>query len=173
MTAVANTAFTAAQFNTHVRDNLNETAPAKATTAGSLMVVTGANSIAERIPEEDFVNAAETTTSTSYTDLTSPGPSVTVTTSTNAIIMLCGRLSNNAGGSSCRMAVDISGASTVAANDNRALDYESSNADDAIQSSYAFTEIGLTPGSNVFTAKYKVNSGTGTFDNRRLTVVPL
>ena len=37
----------AAEFNTHVRDNFNETAPAKATTAGELIVVTGPNAIAE------------------------------------------------------------------------------------------------------------------------------
>lgn len=48
MTAVASTAFTAAQFNTHVRDNLNETAPAKATTSGRLIVTAGPNSIAEQ-----------------------------------------------------------------------------------------------------------------------------
>ncbi len=37
----------ATEMNAHVRDNMNETAPAKATTAGELIVVTGANAIAE------------------------------------------------------------------------------------------------------------------------------
>jgi hypothetical protein len=50
MTAVANSTFTAAQFNQYVRDNLNETAPAKATSAGSYFVADGVNSIAERTP---------------------------------------------------------------------------------------------------------------------------
>ena len=35
------------EMNQHVRDNMNETAPAKATTAGELIVVTGPNAIAE------------------------------------------------------------------------------------------------------------------------------
>ena len=35
------------EMDAHVRDNFNETAPAKATTAGELIVVTGANAIAE------------------------------------------------------------------------------------------------------------------------------
>ena len=35
------------EMNQHVRDNFNETAPAKATTAGELIVVTGANAIGE------------------------------------------------------------------------------------------------------------------------------
>ena len=48
MTAVANSTFTAAQFNQYVRDNLNETAPALATAAGSYFAADGINSIAER-----------------------------------------------------------------------------------------------------------------------------
>ena len=35
------------EMDQHVRDNLNETAPAKATTVGELIVVTAANQIAE------------------------------------------------------------------------------------------------------------------------------
>jgi hypothetical protein len=31
----------------------------------------------------------------------------------------------------------------------------------------------LTPGSNTFTAKYRVASGTGTFLSRRIVVFPL
>lgn len=49
MTAVSGAAFTAAQFNTHVRDNLLETAPAKATTANGLFVATGLHSIEEQV----------------------------------------------------------------------------------------------------------------------------
>ena len=51
MTAVANTVFTAAQFNQHVRDNLNETAPAKATASGGYFVATGVNAIAQRFAD--------------------------------------------------------------------------------------------------------------------------
>ena len=36
---------TASILNTHVRDNLNETAPAKVTTAGDILVGTGANAL--------------------------------------------------------------------------------------------------------------------------------
>ena len=38
MTAVSGSVYTAAQFNTFVRDNLNETAPAKATTAVEMRI---------------------------------------------------------------------------------------------------------------------------------------
>jgi hypothetical protein len=34
-------------------------------------------------------------------------------------------------------------------------------------------QSGLTPGSNVITAKYRVASGTGTWSQRALIVIPL
>jgi hypothetical protein len=48
MTAVTNATFTAAQFNTHVRDNLLETAPAKATAADRFILTDGANAVREQ-----------------------------------------------------------------------------------------------------------------------------
>ena len=86
MTAVSNTVFTAAQFNTHVRDNLNETAPAKATTAGTMFIASGANSIVERVPSTAAVTTSESTGGTGYGNLATPGPAVTVTTGTKAIV---------------------------------------------------------------------------------------
>lgn len=47
MTFVSNAVLTAAQLNTHLRDNLLETAPAKATAPGRFIVSTGLNSISE------------------------------------------------------------------------------------------------------------------------------
>lgn len=48
MTAVTNATFAAAEFNTHVRDNLNETAPAKATVTNRLIITNGANAVREQ-----------------------------------------------------------------------------------------------------------------------------
>ena len=73
-TAVAGATFSAAQFNANVRDNLNETAPAKATAASQLFVSTGPNAIAARVPSTARVDTAESTSSTSYVDLATPGP---------------------------------------------------------------------------------------------------
>ena len=71
MTAASNATFTAAEFNAHIRDNLLETEPAKATTNDSYFVTTGANAIAQRSPGSDVINTMQTTTSTSYTNLSS------------------------------------------------------------------------------------------------------
>lgn len=172
MTAVANTVFTAAQFNTHVRDNLNETAPAKATTAGSLFVASGVNQIAERIPGLDVINTSQTTTSTSYTDLATVGPSVTVTTGTSAIVFLASFLQNNTASQHSNAAVQVSGATTIAAADTDAIRMNAAAIGDFNRVG-AFTIPTLTPGSNTFTMKYRVAGGTGTFANRALFVIPL
>lgn len=175
MTAVANTAFTAAQFNTYVRDNLNETSPAKATTAGSLFVATGLNAIAERIPDADTVSTSESTASTSYTDLTTPGPAVTVTTGTKAMIFIVASLANNTNGQNSTMSFAVSGATTLAANDDWSLGLRTSTGTSTVDGRMAsmLMMTTLTGGSNTFTAKYKVNGGTGNFNDRHIVVLPL
>lgn len=176
MTAVANTAFTAAQFNTYVRDNLLETGPAKATTAGSIFVGTGANSIAERLPTNQFVTNIETTSSTSYTDLTTSGPSITLTTGTKVLLALSAAISHSSGASataSVRMSVATSGATTLSATDATSLSKIGwADANEQITVSKVVMLTGLTAGSNTFTCKYRVSSGTGQFDDRHLTVIP-
>lgn len=175
MTAVANSIFTAAQFNQYVRDNLNETAPAKAVNAGGYFVATGVNAIAERTAGGDFVNASETTASTSYTDLATPGPAITKTTGTSAFVAVYGLVSIDTAGVSALMSFDVTGATAVTATDTRAVSFQpgSVTAARSLRASAVTLLDGLTPGSNIFTAKYRVTGGTGTFNNRRIAVLPL
>lgn len=173
MTAVANTVFTAAQFNTHVRDNLNETAPAKATTASRLIVTTGLNSVMERELEEDTVATSQTTTSTAFTDLATVGPSITVNTGARAFITLSARLSNNTVNEASSISFEVSGATSSAANDARAFEMTSSTANAFIRGSTAGLFSGLNPGMNTFTMKYRVTGGTGTFLRRNISVLAL
>jgi hypothetical protein len=174
MTAVAGSVFTAAQFNQFVRDNLNETAPAKATTSGSYFVGTGLNSIAERTSSTDIVETSQTTTSTTYADLATVGPTVTVTTGVFALILVTGDITNNTAGESGRMTFEVSGASTVTPLDARALRVTIPSVTGAgnVRSSVLTAFGTLTAGVNVFTAKYRASGGTATFANRRLTVLP-
>lgn len=173
MTATANTAFTAAQFNTHVRDNLNETAPAKATTAGRIFVATGANAIAERDIPNAEIATVQTTASTSFVDLATSGPAVTLTTGTEAIVFLYVRVSNNTTGSLSSMGYDVSGATTLSAAVARSVSYQSSVGNDLVRCSAVIFESALTAGSNTFTSKYSVTSGTGSFGERRMFVIGL
>lgn len=169
MTAVANSVFTAAQFNQFVRDNLNETAPAKATTAGSHFAGTTLNAIAERISDAAIVATSQTTTSTSYVDLATVGPSVTVTTGPAAFVSTYN--SNfNTGAAASLMSFEVSGASAIAAADNVSIAIAGTSSQRA---GATFLLTTLTPGVNTFTAKYRVGAGTGTYADRRIVVFPL
>ena len=172
MTAVAGNAFTAAQFNTYVRDNLLETAPAKATATGGHFVSTGANAIAERFPQAALVSANESTSSSSYGDLTTVGPSVTVTCGTTVLISIYSSLQSITASALPHMSYAISGSTTVAAADAQAVSFQSATAGQSARIGMTFLRTGMTPGSNTFTAKYRANGGTGGFVDRRITVVP-
>lgn len=175
MTAVANATFTAAQFNQYVRDNLNETAPAKATTAGGYFVATGLNAIVERTSGRATVATNETTTSTTFTDLATVGPAVTVTTGARALVIISSESFISAGGSqssTCRTGVAVSGATSIAATDDTSVT-RAGNSSDRYQMSRVALFDTLTPGSNTFTLKYRVSTGTGEFTRRNLAVLPL
>ncbi len=162
---------TAALLNAELRDNLNETAPGIATAAGRLIVTDGANSIVERIPQDVAVAANETTTSTVFTDLATAGPSITATTGTVALVIVTANLSGNGAGVFCLMSYTVTGASSHSAEDGRALLYESSVANDEMKASFAVLRTDLTAGSNTFTCRYRVTSGTGSFKDRHITVI--
>jgi len=173
LTATSGSALTSAQWNASVRDNLNETAAAKATTAGRIFVATGSNAIAERVVGNASVIATETTTSTSFVDLATPGPAATLTTGATAIIMLSALAFNTTAGSNAQMGCAVSGATTVAADPERCYIVKSGGASDFIQGSYMYPQTGLNAGSNTFTAKYEAGvSGTASFQRRRLLVLP-
>ena len=170
MTAVSGSVFTAAQFNTYVRDNLNETAPAKATAAGQIFVSTAANQIVARTVAADYISTQESTTATSYADMATTGPTVTATTSTAAIVALFCNSFHNTGGAAW-MSYDVSGATTTGASDDKAIQLQSTGGQHV---GATILHQGMTAGVNTFTAKYRVSaSGTGTFSVRRLMVIPL
>lgn len=176
MTAVANTSFTAAQFNTHVRDNLLETSPGKASAGvsnGSIPVKSGTNQITFRTPFTNTVLTSQSTSSGSYTNLSTTGPAVTVTTGTAAIVFVSASLINNSDNSSY-VGYQISGATSLSPDgDERALRYGSATSNRESQFSYVYMHTTLTAGSNTFTCKYRTNGGTATFRNRTITVLPL
>jgi hypothetical protein len=123
------------------------------------------------------VATSQTTASTTYTDLATVGPSVAVTipASGNALVTVTGSLSNATASAQSNMGFAISGASTQAASDTRALVVKNGgNQVILVQGSATFFVSGLTPGSTTFTAKYRVSAAsTGTFVNRSVIVVPL
>jgi hypothetical protein len=174
LTAVSGTALTAAQWNASMRDDMLVTPAALATAAGRIFVSTGANAIAERVIDSATVATSQTTASTTYADLATAGPSVTVTTGTQALVFVTCQLSNNSGVNQRALAaVAVSGATTYAANDVDAIRYQvfGSNADHRGTSAVLFKA--LTAGSNTFKMQYRVDGGTGSFSNRHLCVIAL
>lgn len=120
----------------------------------------------------NFVSTSQTTTSTSYTDLATV-QAVTITTGTKALVLLTSNLANSSASSGTRMAFAITGATTVAAADDYGINWAAGNAGDTVKYGGSFYVTGLTAGSNVFTAKFKVSAGTGTFAARFITVLDM
>jgi hypothetical protein len=173
MTAVAGDVYTAAQWNTCIRDNLNETAVAKAQTASGYSVVSGYNRLVQRVSGMAASDVAETTDSTSYTDLEAdPGPAVTLLTGTRAIVSIFGS-GRTTGGTAAWVAFEVSGASSIEAADTYAVQLHVTSPDQW-RAGAVFGLDTLTSGLNTFTMKYRVStSGIGTFSSRKIAVIPL
>jgi hypothetical protein len=176
MTFADGNALTAAQLNAQLRDNLNETMVAKAQTAGAMFFGDDVNSLVERVPVIARVEAFENTTSTTYTDLTNFGPSVTLDTGTNALVFIAAEVGNNTANAQTSCSYEVSGATTIAADASWGI------TTDGLQAATSSNYLGmcitsmrddLTPGSNTFTMKYRCASGTGSFIHRCIIVWPL
>jgi hypothetical protein len=170
MTATSGNVYTAAQFNTNTRDNLNASPNALATTAGSIFVTTAAGAIAERIPAAAHVDTAETTNSASPTDLTTPGPAVTVTSGTHLLVIINCRISSSSSSYAAIVSFDISGATTFTAD----IQHSGNSAGTSSATAGGTWLMDATAGSNTVTLQYWTSSGgsTGTFSNRYLVVIP-
>lgn len=123
------------------------------------------------------VLTGQTTTSTSYTDLATVGPSVTVTTGTRALVIISAWIETST--TSPYIAASsyaISGATTSAAPAN-ILAFIRSTGSPAQYASVTAAHIvtGLTAGSNTFTMKYQTENASYSayFSNRIITVIDL
>lgn len=178
MTAVAGSVWTAAQWNTSIRDNLNETEVARAQTVSGYSVVTSLHRLSER--KAVSVNDANEviTAETSYSDpetlagaVVIPGPSLTVFTGQGALVMLYGA-PRTTGGTGGWIGFEISGASSQEASDPYAIQNHVTDPDS--WRSGATFGVDLTEGLNTFTMKYRVStSGTAHFTSRRMFILPL
>lgn len=173
-TWVSTEIITASIMNTHVRDNLLETAPAKATAAG-LVLATAANSIVVRPPSSASVTALETTASTGYTNIGTDGPAVSIPTGSDVFIAISARVSSTTAGALPSFAYAIAGATAISADVTRSYQAEISNSNDVYMGTFAITQGTLTPGTNTFQMKYaELNGvGTATFATRRISVIPM
>lgn len=129
------------------------------------------------------VSASETTTSTSYTDLSTTTDTVTAVIGANGMALVslyCGTIQNDTSADYSLVAFVVSGANTIAAADSGAnmFSLKLRNAAASVVGDWGFGGsqllTGLTPGSTTFKMKYRVAvGGTGTFAERKISVVPL
>ena len=122
----------------------------------------------ERTATTATVATSETTTSATYTDLATAGPSVTVTTGTAALVYITAEISNTSQVNN-HVGYAVSGATTTAASDERNL--RVSGAAATVQKMTAVYLASLTAGSNTFKLEYKTDGGTATFLRRSIIVV--
>lgn len=121
----------------------------------------------------NYTGSSQTTTSTSFTDLTTV-QSVTLTTGTKALVIMktSGYMTTPAASSRMMISYAVSGATTIAASNIEAglFPLLPSSSEQVTQTSVHFVNS-LTAGSNTFTMKFAVGSGTVTFLQRQLTVI--
>lgn len=177
MTAVDGEIFTAAQFNEHIRDNLLETAPAKATGTTGYFVNNALNVVTRRDAAAASVITHQNTTSSTYTDLATVGPSVTMNTGSTVLVMFNARINPNLAECAGFVSVAVSGNTSISASDDYAIRYETEDTAgvlfDRMGISHLFTT--LNPGSNTFRLKYRCEAFPGQsvdFAQRSLIVVP-
>lgn len=123
--------------------------------------------------EAATVATSETETNTSYDDMATSGPAVTITTSTKVLTTLGAQISNTSNSYQSWMSWACSGATTVAAADTWAVKVQKGTG--ALSDALSFTAVyaSLTAGANTFTSKYKVSGSTGTYVYRNISAVGL
>jgi len=117
-----------------------------------------------------LVTTSEATSSTGFTDLATVGPTVAIRTGTAAIVTISATMNTGAATRGGTMSFAVSGATSIAAeNDNGIFGY-SAAADVFVALSRSYLLTGLTAGVNTFTSKYKVQGGAVDFTRRSITV---
>ncbi len=180
MTFIPNTVLTAAQLNTHLRDNLLEQGPAKAVGdhATGYMAVEGPHKMGRRIITSHR-NVSGYTSSGSWTDLSganSHGPTIRVKHGEQALIMIEARIKKNSGASwkaTGFCGVQIFGATNRDPDDRYALK-SSQYSDGENASMFVYLAEDLTPGTSRFRMKYKVSEEetTAYFSYARILIMP-
>lgn len=129
--------------------------------------------------DADYVATSQTTTSTSYTDL-STVQSVTVDVGSTGLLLVGygARTLNDTAAAFTFMAPALSGANTNAASDNYAYKHQSTSANAEGRAGATKLYQGLSPGATTVTIKFRVEtggggSGTGTWALRELWAIPL
>jgi len=116
------------------------------------------------------VTTQQDTTSTSYVDLGTVGPSVSVTLTEprTVIVLVKAEMLQTSTTDDVFMSFAASGATTLAADDSRSVRHNGSGTAEAYSS---FAVVACSAGTTTFTSKYRVQGGNGRFVNRSIAAV--
>lgn len=175
ITWLSGTVLTAAQLNGQLRDNMLASEAGQTTTVngdGSYFASTAINTIAERNAEHAEITTSETTTSLTYADLATVGPSVTVSHGTQVLVLWSAQHQNNTALKADAISINVSGANTAAADDSYAVERIVQSANYPAQHMHHIWFDSLIAGTSTFKLQYRVTGGTGTFSFRRIVALP-
>ena len=120
------------------------------------------------------VETDQDTTSTSYTDLTTAGPAVTLTTGTKALVIVGCQHYADTTDKYAYASYAISGATTSAASDDFSVNTRMINSNFNASAASVASVRTVTAGSNTFTMKYKTTTGANAhFYSRQIIVIDL
>ena len=122
------------------------------------------------IADSAKVATEQITSSTTYTDLTTAGPAITMTTGTKALVIITCAIEKGTNLTEGYASYAVSGATTIAASDTVAVGCSS---EQYFRLSAVSRLTTLTAGSNTFTMKYRSASGNGYFKDREIIVIDL
>lgn len=121
------------------------------------------------LADQAFVGTSETTASTSFVNLATTGPSITLTTGTSVLIAISSNSYMSSLGGNAVMSVEVTGATSIAATSLPFAESGTANAGFNFPLTRFIVITTLTPGSNTFTIKYKATGGVAGFSNRSIT----
>jgi hypothetical protein len=120
------------------------------------------------------VAASQTRASATFGDLATVGPSVTVDIGANGLaLVIISCQAAPASGGYARISFEATGANSIGSSAQDALFLALSGSTPDLSATFIKTLTGLSAGSTTFTLKYASSTGTSTFLNRKLTVIPL
>lgn len=154
-------------LNTYLRDNLLETMPALAEDEGSYFGTNGPNQIQVSGYAAATASGSVSTSSSSYVAL-SGGPTITMESNHRSFVVLTADVECSSATTQAFFGYDIDGATSNPPHDDNTL-ISTGTARKQFSIIIPHTTLVL-PGTNTFSARYRVEGGSATFSNRSIAV---
>lgn len=126
-------------------------------------------------PIQVDISASEGRNVATYGDLATVGPSITLTLTAGqkvTVFMKCEAFNATATGMRLFMGFAVSGATTLAPDDETSAKKRVTSVNDDTPTSMQTTFVAIGTGSHTFTAKYRADTSSGNWQKRRMILTP-